>query len=85
MYADVPGSDPGADRFSLFFFLKELSFLALGFRGFGFRVRKLGSTIQWGGLGDSPPSLLQPGDKAKIHMSRDYHGNGTASVSNKVN
>ena len=40
----------------LFFFPKELSFLALGFRGFGFRVRKLGSTIQWGGLGDSPPA-----------------------------
>ena len=35
LYADVPGSNLGAD--SLFFF-KELSFLGLGFRGFGSRV-----------------------------------------------
>ena len=40
LYADVPGSNLGADRFFLFFFEKNLVFLALalGFRGLGFRV-----------------------------------------------
>ena len=38
LYADVLGSNLGADRFFLFFFEKNLVFLALGFRGFGSRV-----------------------------------------------
>ena len=38
LYADVPGSSLGADKFFSFFFRKERSFLALGFRGFGSRV-----------------------------------------------
>ena len=48
-------------------------FLALGFSGFGFRcrVKKHGSMIQQrGGLGGTAPSLVQPGDKARIHI---YH------------
>ena len=44
LYADVLGLNLDAERF--FFFKKKLFFLALGVRGFGFRVRKHGSTIQ---------------------------------------
>ena len=64
LYADIPGSNLGAGKF-----FSNLVFLALGFRGFGTRcrVRKHRSTIQRGGLG------------VPVHISRDYHGNGTAS------
>ena len=73
--ADIPGSSLGEGNF-FFFFWKELSFLALGFRCFGSRVSGLESIGQWSNKGGSgaysPPSLVQ-----SVHISCDYHGNKT--------